>query len=145
MPHQPVQIHISCRQPELVQDLQESLAVAARVGGNRVVKIPVGALGADFGQAVRGEAEHRGSQHGNQGHVLPGVIHQVQHGDDGRDFHSLEKPAVLLERAGDIPFSECGGKGGGAAAGRTHKDDDILRGARPHGPGGGGYRIAFIQ
>ena len=56
---------------------QEGPAVLPRVGTQRIVEVRPRGTGADLGQPVGGKAVHRGAQHRDEGHVLPGVVRHL--------------------------------------------------------------------
>ena len=78
VPEQTVHPHIPGCGPQAVEGLQKRPAVLPVVCGYRVVEVAGRRSGADLGQPVRREAEHRRAQHRDQGHILPGIVDDLQ-------------------------------------------------------------------
>ena len=66
--------------PEQGQLVQKGLAVLTAVSLQGGIKIPLGMVAPDHRQPVRGKAEHRRAEDGNKGHVLPGIVQNLQQG-----------------------------------------------------------------
>ena len=145
VPDQAVDAHVPARQAQIRQDVQKGPAVLPAVGADRVVVVPRRGGGADLGQPVRREAEDGRAEDGDQGHVLPRVVHDLQQGHHDGDLHGVEEVAALLEGAGDVPLRQGAGEGLGPAAGRAHEDHDVLRPAGAEGAVPVGDGIALVQ
>ena len=91
---------------QLVQLRQEGPAVLPAVGGQGGVKIGVRAVGPHFRQPVGGEAVHRGAEHRDQRHVLPGVVHDLQQGQGHRDLGGAEEVPAPVRLPGDVPLPQ---------------------------------------
>ena len=80
VPQQAAHAHVCRRVPQSGQRCQERLYVLAAVRQQSVIEVSLPVTAADLRQTVRRKAEHRGAQGGNEGHVLPGVVHDLQNG-----------------------------------------------------------------
>ena len=65
------------------------------------VKIPP-PLRAEQGQLVPGKAVHRGAQGGNQGHILAGVVHDLEDGQRHIDLSALKEVPAPVGGPGDV-------------------------------------------
>ena len=111
---------------EHLQITEETCRFGAIIQQKGIIVVPVALEHPHHGQAVGGEAVHRGAQHGDKGHILPRVINKLQHGEGHGDLHRFEKRAALLCAAGDAPPRQRRGKGTETAAGRAHQNREIL-------------------
>ena len=145
VPEETVDAHIPGRQTEGAQRLQKGGAVLLFGAGHGLVKIAVGGGGANLRQTVRGEAEDGRAEHGDQRHILPGIVNELQQGHGGGDLHGLEKAGLLLKGAGDVPLRQSCGKGRRPASRRAHEDDDVLWLAGAQRPVGSGDGIPPVQ
>ena len=137
--------HIPGCGPQAVEGLQKRPAVLPFVRGHRVVEVAARRPGADLGQTVRREAEHRRAQHRDQGHILPGIVDDLQQPQHDGDLHGLEKVLLGFKGTGDVLLREGLGKGGRAAARRAQQDHDVLRAAGAQRAVSAGDRIALVQ
>ena len=78
MPQQAAHAHVPRRFPQGGQGGQKGLHILPTVCQQGVIKITVPVMAADLRQPVRHKAEHRRPQHGNQRHILPGIVDDLQ-------------------------------------------------------------------
>ena len=106
LPDQLVAAQLPRPKAQLVQLRQEGPAVLAAVGGQGGVKVGVRAARPQFRQPVGGEAVHGGAEHRDQGHVLPGIVHDLQQGQGHRDLGGAEEVPAPVRLPGDIPLPQ---------------------------------------
>ena len=131
VPQQAAHVHVCRRVPQSGQCCQERLHVLAAVRQQSVIEVSLPVTAADLRQTVRRKAEHRGAEHGDQRHILPGIVDDLQQGQRDSDLRGLVEIAAFLKGAGHIPLRQRLGEGGGPAPRRAHQDHDVLRAAGP--------------
>ena len=147
-PQERVHAQVPGQVPHLPQLFQEHGAVPVpglRRRPDRVVEPAARGAGADLGQMVRREAEDRGPQGRDQGHVPAGIVHHFQQGDHGGGLHRRERVAPLLERTGDPPLRQRGPIGRGPGGGGAQEDHDVLRAAGTPGSVRARHQEAPVQ
>ena len=125
VPQQLVAALLGGQGPQLPQEGQEGHAVRLLPLGPRLHRLihAARAPGPQLGQTVRGEGEHRGAEDGQQGHVLPGVVHHLQQGDGHRDLGGAEELPPPFGAPGDARLVQGGGippQGGAGGAEQNH-------------------------
>ena len=96
------------------------------------VKIPLAAC-PEEGKLVSGEAVHRGAQGRNEGHILPGVVHDLEEGQSHVDLGGLEKVLPAPGRPGDALLAEGPEVVGQHRTGAAQKDHHVGRAQGPQG------------
>ena len=119
--------------------------VLAAVRQQSVIEVSLPVTAADLRQTVRRKAKYRGAEHGDQGHILPGIVDDRQQSQRDRDLRGLVEIAAFLKGAGHIPLRQRLGEDGGPAPRRAHQDHDVLRAAGPQRAVLPGDGIALIQ
>ena len=127
VPQQAAHVHVCRRVPQSGQRCQERLYVLAAVRQQSVIEVSLPVTAADLRQTVRRKAEHRGAEHGDQRHILPGIVDDLQQGQRDSDLRGLVEIAAFLKGAGHIPLRQRLGEGGGPAPRRAHQDHNVLR------------------
>ena len=94
------------------------------------VEVP-GAVRAQQGQLVGGEAVHRGAQGGDEGDVLPGVVHDAQNGQGHPHLGAFQEVLPPVGGPGDARLLQ-GPDVVGQHAARTAQEDHHVGG--PQGP-----------
>ena len=127
--------------PQFPQEGQERHAVRLVSLGPRLHRLihAAGAPGPQLGQTVRGESQHRGAEDGQQGHVLPGVVHHLQQGDGHRDLGGAEELPPPFGAPGDARLVQGGGIPAQGGAGGAEQDHHVIgaQGSVPDGEGRG--------
>ena len=99
-------------------------------GEDGFVEVRVTAPDAQGGHFVFGEAEERGEQHGQQRHVLDGVVDDGKERQHGHDFRGLEEPAALFGVDGDARLAQRFAVDVGGVFHTAQKDREIFVGKR---------------
>ena len=131
LPQQAVRRHVPGRQPQLLQQPPEGRRVRAVVQAQGVVIIPLRLQRPDQGQAVRRKAEQRRPQHGDQRHILPGVVDDLQKRHHHRRLRGAEEGLAFPAGAGDVLPAQGRRIGRHPGPGGAHENDDVLRLHRP--------------
>ena len=131
VPQQLIRRHLPGCRPQLLQQRQERHAVRRIIPAQRFVIIPVRLERPYLRQSVRRHAHQRRAQHGDQRHVLPGVVHHLQQRQQHRHLHGGEEVLALAAVAGDVLPLQRRAERGQPRAGRPHEDHDVLRRHRP--------------
>ena len=94
-------------------------------GAEGVVKVPLRAPGAQQGQLVGGEAVHRGAQHRDQWHVLPGIVDDLKEGEGHADLGGVKEVPAAVGLPGDTPLPQRPGVVVEHRARRAEQNDDV--------------------
>ena len=109
LPEQLVAAQLPRAEAQLVQLGQKGPAVLPAVGGQGGVEVGIGAGSPELRQPVGGEAVHRGAEDGDEGHVLPGVVHDLEQGEGHVHLGGGEEVAAALRLPGDVPLPQGAG------------------------------------
>ena len=109
LPEQLVAAQLPRAEAQLVQLGQKGPAVLPPVGGQGGVEVGVGTGGPELRQPVGGEAVHRGAEDGDEGHVLPWVVHDLEQGEGHVHLCGGEEVAAALRLPWDVPLPQGAG------------------------------------
>ena len=118
------------QQAQAVQFLQK--VHASRVAGLRpvldaLVEIPLRAVGAEQRQLVAGKAVDRRAEDGDEGHILPRVVDDLQKGQGDAHLGGVEKVLLPRQLPGHLGFVQRLGQVEQHLVGRAVQDGDVLR------------------
>ena len=116
---------------QLVQKVCAVLLPPGRPGHHGGIEVLPLVGSAQLGQPVCGKAVHRGAQGGQQGHVLPGVVHQAQDGQGHVYLGGGQKVLVPVGHPGDVLLPQGAGVVVQHRAGAAQQDHHV---AGPQGP-----------
>ena len=128
-PDQAVDAHVPGPGAESRQALQEVPAPRVIAGLQGLVEVPGAVAAPDEGQVVGSEAEEGRAENGDEGHVLLGVVQNLEQGVNHRHLHGGEEVLALLGAAGDAPLRQGPGIVAQPGARGPQKHHDVLRAA----------------
>ena len=123
--------HIHGPVPQQFQLLQKGGRVPALIPAQRLVKVRVPGVGPDLCEPVRRKAVERGTQHRDEGNVLPGIVDDLEVRKGHRHLSGVQKILSPIRLPGNIPFSQRPGIVVKHRPRRAQKNDDIPRRHRP--------------
>ena len=116
---------VPCPEAQVLQIGQEGGAVGLSRPGRPLqgsIKISLRGGGAELCQPVGGEGVHWGAEDGDEGHVLPGVVHNLEEGQGHRDLCGGEKVSAPVGLPGQVPLPQGPGVVVKHRARRAHQD-----------------------